>query len=290
MSDTRIDPSLRRWTRGLISQLGEVVHVSAIYLGIAVLVTATVGLGLPSVREQARQAYVATLDALHPDGKGRTTDVALPDMDEEGLRPGTVPGTQSAALEQLFAERRHSGPGARLEALQRQFDHLVFENPDSLPIDGITPAQFQALRSYLARKYRVAHNVAGALIFVAFMEGRERNLDPQLLLAVTAIESRYNPFAESHVGAQGLMQVMTRVHIDKFEALGRGPAAALDAVPNMMVGTQILYDCVRRRGSVQRGLACYVGATGPSDGGYGARVLAERRRIALASGIALARD
>jgi len=28
-----------------------------------------------------------------------------------------------------------------------------------------------------------------------------------------------------------------------------------------------------------------VGATGPSDGGYGAKVLAERRRLSLASGI-----
>ena len=36
--------------------------------------------------------------------------------------------------------------------------------------------------------------------------GREKQLDPLLLLAVIAIESRYNPLAESHVGAQGLMR------------------------------------------------------------------------------------
>src|SRR5690606_33721968 len=113
---------------------------------------------------------------------------------------------------------------------------LLVENSDRPPLADMSAAQFQALRSYLARKYRIAQNVAGAIVYVAFKEGRERNMDPQLLLAVIAIESRYNPFAESHVGAQGLMQVMTRVHIDKFEALGLGPASAVAPIPNMMVG------------------------------------------------------
>jgi soluble lytic murein transglycosylase-like protein len=115
---------------------------------------------------------------------------------------------------------------------------------------------------------------------------RQRELDPQLVLAVIAIESRYNPFAESHVGAQGLMQVMTRVHKEKFVDFADGVDAALNPLANIQVGTQILYDCIKRRGSIRGGLACYVGATGPGDGGYGNKVLAEMRRIALASGIA----
>ena len=98
--------------------------------------------------------------------------------------------------------------------------------------------------------------------------GRDKQLDPLLLLAVIAIESRYNPLAESHVGAQGLMQVMTSVHQDKFDAVGKNP---LDPGANIMVGATILKDCINRRGSVDGGLACYVGATGPDDNGYGAR-------------------
>jgi hypothetical protein len=81
------------------------------------------------------------------------------------------------------------------------------------------------------------------------------------------------------------MQVMTQVHIDKFDRYGEGAAAALNPIANIRVGAQILDECIKRRGSVAGGLACYVGATGPSDGGYGARVLAEQRRLALASGI-----
>jgi len=83
---------------------------------------------------------------------------------------------------------------------------------------------------------------------------------------------------------------MTRVHQDKFDKLGDGMNNPLDPIANIRVGTTILRDCIDRRGSIDGGLACYVGATGPSDGGYGAKVQAERRRLALAAGIALARE
>ena len=141
--------------------------------------------------------------------------------------------------------------------------------------------------NYISRKYKVAYDATGPLLNTVYKVGREKQLDPLLLLAVIAIESRYNPLAESHVGAQGLRQVMTSVHQDKFEAVGKNP---LDPGANIAVGATILRDCINRRGSVDGGLACYVGSTGPDDNGYGAKVQAERRRLALASGIALARD
>jgi hypothetical protein len=100
-------------------------------------------------------------------------------------------------------------------------------------------------------------------------------LDPALILAVMAIESRFNPFAQSSVGAQGLMQVMKRVHDDKFEVFG-GSLATFDPVTNLRVGVQVLRDCIARAGSVEDGLRYYVGAANAEeDSGYAARVLAE---------------
>lgn len=283
------DSLLGRSLRGAVHQVGEFVHVCAIYLGIAVLVTVVLSVALPSLRQQALRAHEALLVALRPAGYN-------PDMYamfggdgpwSEGRADADstvgVPGEDARA--DATAERS-SGLAA---AAQLSFNNALKASMSGRHVAALTSTQSQALRSYIARKYRIAHTVAGALVNTAFVVGAERKLDPQLLLAVIAIESRYNPYAESHVGAQGLMQVMTSVHKEKFDAFSEGPIAALNPIANIRVGAQILHDCIRRRGSVEGGLACYVGATGPSDGGYGAKVIAEWRRIALASGIPVSR-
>jgi hypothetical protein len=136
---------------------------------------------------------------------------------------------------------------------------------------------------YLARRYRVADGAVRMLVTTAFQIGKEKNLDPLLILSVVAVESSLNPFAESAMGAQGLMQVMTRVHAQRFEPHG-GEVAALDPIANMKVGASILHELISRGGSVERGLQLYVGAGNmPDDGGYGARVLGERSRLQLAA-------
>lgn len=282
-----------RSARGAMYQLGELVHVCAVYLGIAVLVTLTLSVTVPSLREQARQVHAALVFVLRPEGlKGDVFATLGSDenaflLGGESLDlDGVVPMPPAAPSNTPAAPGAENAPpqGAPLN-----FSKALSASVAGQPIAGVTATQAQALRSYIARKYKIAHSVAGALINTAFLVGRDIRLDPQLLLAVIAIESRYNPYAESHVGAQGLMQVMTKVHKEKFEAFNEGSIAALNPIANIRVGAQILHDCIKRRGSEAGGLACYVGATGPSDGGYGAKVLAERRRIALASGIPIGR-
>ena len=143
--------------------------------------------------------------------------------------------------------------------------------------------QQKRVSQYLARRYRVADGAVRMMVSTAFQLGREKNIDPLLILSVVAIESSLNPFAESAMGAQGLMQVMTRVHSQRFEPHG-GETAALDPVANMKVGASILHELISRGGSVERGLQLYVGAGNMvDDGGYGARVLGERARLQLAA-------
>ncbi len=100
-----------------------------------------------------------------------------------------------------------------------------------------------------------------------------------------AIESGFNPFAQSPVGAQGLMQVMTKIHHDKYENFG-GKLAAFDPLTNLRVGVKVLQECIARAGSVEAGLKFYVGAANmENDGGYAAKVLAEHSRLlAVVSG------
>ena len=148
-------------------------------------------------------------------------------------------------------------------------ERATASNPKDLPKEQA------AVAYWLSKKYRVAPEPLSALVAEAYETGARTKIDPTLILAIMAIESSFNPFAQSSVGAQGLMQVMTRVHTDKYENFG-GHFAAFDPVTNLRVGVKVLQECIARAGSVEGGLRYYVGAANlPDDGGYTAKVLAE---------------
>jgi hypothetical protein len=143
------------------------------------------------------------------------------------------------------------------------------------------PKQQAAVAYWLSKKYRVAPEPLSALVAEAYDIGDKNKLDPTLILAVMAVESGFNPFAQSPVGAQGLMQVMTGVHKDKYENFG-GKLAAFDPVSNLRVGVKVLQECIQRAGSLEAGLKFYVGAANnEDDGGYAAKVMAEHARLKL---------
>ena len=141
------------------------------------------------------------------------------------------------------------------------------------------PKQQAAVAFWLSKKYRVAPEPISALVSEAFEVGKRTQLDPTLILAVMAIESGFNPFAQSPVGAQGLMQVMTQVHSEKYQSFG-GKFAAFDPLANLQVGVKVLQDCIRVAGSIEGGLQSYVGASSSeAAGGYASRVMAEHARL-----------
>lgn len=172
---------------------------------------------------------------------------------------------------------------------ERQEAAIGFTEPDA--IDRATaanpkdlPRQQAAVAFWLSKKYNVAPEPLSVLVAEAFEIGQKAKLDPTLILAIMAIESGFNPFAQSPVGAQGLMQVMTNVHHAKYENFG-GKLAAFDPVTNLRVGVKVLQECIARAGSVEAGLRFYVGAANlESDGGYAAKVMAEHARLLAVAG------
>jgi Transglycosylase SLT domain len=135
-----------------------------------------------------------------------------------------------------------------------------------------------ALANHLARRYRVAAEPTEELVHAAFAAGRLTQLDPLLILAVIAVESRFNPIAESDYGARGLMQVVPRFHLEKLAGHG-GEATLLEPHTNILVGTRILDEYIQRTGSLEAGLQLYAGATDDPLRGYAQRVLAEQQRL-----------
>ena len=158
-------------------------------------------------------------------------------------------------------------------------DRATAANPRDLP------TKQAAVAYWLSKKYGVAPEPLSVLVAHAFAIGEKSKLDPALILAIMAIESGFNPFAQSPVGAQGLMQVMTGIHHDKYALFG-GKFAAFDPVTNLRVGVKVLEECISRAGSVEGGLKFYVGAANlEDDGGYAGKVMAEYARLqAVASG------
>jgi len=166
-----------------------------------------------------------------------------------------------------------TSPSANLEAI----DRATATNPQNLP------KQQAAVAYWLSKKYNIAPEPLSALVAEAYDLGGRTKLDPTLILAVMAIESGFNPFAQSPVGAQGLMQVMTKIHTDKYESFG-GKLAAFDPLTNLRVGVKVLQECISRAGSLEGGLKFYVGAANlEDDGGYAAKVLAEHGRLQAVS-------
>jgi hypothetical protein len=139
-------------------------------------------------------------------------------------------------------------------------------------------AEDLALVEYLARRYRIARSAAGPLVAAAREAGDEVQLDPLLILAVIAIESRFNPFAESFMGAKGLMQIIPTFHMDKLAPIG-GEETVLHAVANIFVGSRILSEYISRNGSLEAGLQFYNGAAWDGTARYAQKVLAERERL-----------
>ena len=165
--------------------------------------------------------------------------------------------------------------------------------PDNA-VDRVTAADLSILpksqadvATWLARKYRVAPEPLGALVAEAHVLAVSSKLPAHLILAVMAIESSFHPYVQSKAGAQGLMQVMPKVHAKRYEEFG-GKLAAFDPITNLRVGVSVLVDCIKLKGgNVDDGLRFYLGGDSAAAGadGYVARVKAEQTNIdAVAAG------
>lgn len=98
-----------------------------------------------------------------------------------------------------------------------------------------------------------------ALLRGVHREAKAANLAPELVLALIQVESYFDRFAISSVGAQGLMQVMP---FWKNE-IGRPSDNLTDLDTNLRYGCQILqFYLQREKGNMRRALARYNGSLG----------------------------
>jgi soluble lytic murein transglycosylase-like protein len=153
-----------------------------------------------------------------------------------------------------------------------------------LPAEAAAPAEtspgrVRALAEFLAKRYKVSQAITFDLVQMAHSSGHQIGLDPLLIIAVMAVESRFNPIAESVAGAKGLMQIIPKYHLDKFREFGGEKYAVFDPETNILVGTRILKDYLAQTGSLDSALQRYVGASDPEDVPYIEKVMTEKQRL-----------
>ena len=242
------------FVRDVVRGLYEVSHSTFALVGLTVVIVAMFGVGRAELRLDAERMMYDWLQARQTarlDNNDGGIESALADADKFASEPDAVARATAA-------------------------------DPRDLP------RQQAAVAAWLSHRYHVALEPVSRLVQEAWATGKRAGLDPTLILAVMAIESSFNPFAQNPSGAQGLMQVMTRVHDTKYEAFG-GQLAAFDPVTNLRVGVQVLKECIARAGSLEDGLRFYVGAGNrDDDSGYASKVLAEQsylKRVAEGKGV-----
>ena len=214
---------------------------------------------LQAAMSSHRQPFGQSLDLNASAQSDRSvTEAGRPLNDTSGRVPGDGPA-QSAA-EAAPAETQ--SPAAVSVRLDREQSNIA---------------------RFIASRYRTTLETTNQFVFHAYQAARDAKIDPMLVLAVMSVESSFDPRAQSPAGAQGLMQVLTRVHAEKFLPFG-GIPAAFDPVANIRVGSGILKEYLKREGTVEAALKSYVGAAFlQDDGGYGQKVLNARERIAAAA-------
>jgi soluble lytic murein transglycosylase-like protein len=138
--------------------------------------------------------------------------------------------------------------------------------------------RYRAISEFLARRYRVSQDVIFDLVSTAHGAGRQLGLDPLLIIAVIAVESSFNPIAESVAGARGLMQIIPKYHGDKLQEFG-GEKALFDPTANILVGSRILKEYLGRTGDMSAALQMYAGALDDAQVVYTNRVMIEKQRL-----------
>lgn len=241
-----------------------------------------------SAAAEAR-APVEIREAQPSSATGEGTAVKVSASEDSGRIHRTAQGTRSAVkAAQKPASRASAGRASSRTAVGAQRSkrpvrpatrsglRKIADVSRESPSVRLTRAE-RGVVQHIARKYRVNASSVEQYMGYARQSGKTYNVDPYLIMAVMATESSFNPRAQSRVGAQGLMQVHTRMHKKRFKPYGSTDTVWEPKV-NIQVGSSILSDYLKRYGgSERRALKAYVGAARMShDGGYGNKVLRRR--------------
>lgn len=186
------------------------------------------------------------------------------------------PGLQQQASETLMGwlELRQVAQTAFVETITPS----AAARSTAAPMQDLSSDQVAVTR-WLSSKYKVSPEPLAALVAEAWALGERSQIAPTLILAVMAIESRFNPFASGSQGGLGLMQIEPEAQTGALSSFG-GRLAAFDPLTNLRVGTRLLQGLIHDTGTLEDALRQYAQASGQGNNNqYVDRVLAEQKLL-----------
>lgn len=200
--------------------------------------------------------------------------------------------TRTTELEQRFRDLQDRT--AALETLQKQLTDL--ETQDLGGVHAYMEAKRLGILAEVARQQPEMRPSAVRRMGMAIVsEARANSLDPLLLTAVAQVESRFNPYATSPVGALGVFQLTPPTGRTMATATGSflgAPNELYDIETNVALGAHYLAQLVRQFSTVDAALLAYNRGIGGAKAvlrsddahralqGYPREVLAVRDRLA----------
>lgn len=168
-----------------------------------------------------------------------------------------VPMTALAEVQELVSSDELNPPAITVEQ-----NAAIATNKAATSANNAASAERRKenrLSGHIQRKYRVSPTRADRIVQSAMRNAKQHKLDPELILALIAVESTFKERAVSRMGARGLMQVMP--HADHVNTIG-GAHHLFDPSKNIEAGSRILVRYLNTHsGNMRRALLSYNGSS-----------------------------
>lgn len=164
-------------------------------------------------------------------------------------------------------------------------NNVRFSDEDSLDLAAQYIKQkkikkMQKLATYISHEYNVSLENAEQIVLNSFVESDKHRIEPLLVLSVIGVESTYQQYTKSHMGAIGLTQVIPTYHKAKVQQLKAQNLDIWSVQGNIKLGTQILREYIDlAKGNVQNGLQMYNGSLHDSSKKYSRKVLNKMTKL-----------
>lgn len=145
--------------------------------------------------------------------------------------------------------------------------------------------EIERLTQHVVQNNRIPSPFAKEIIHTVYTECEKEKIDPILFLSLIEVESSFNQYAKSHVGAIGLSQVMPIYHKSKVDDIKKNNLDLWSIKGNIKVGVQVFSEYLKvSKGNTIEALQRYNGSLNDKTRKYSNKVMATSNKYKASRG------